>query len=84
VPKKPDSTSNVKKEGVHDISPIITPEWQTANVRGPHVKLNEQQILDIKTIYAAGGITQYKLADLYEVDQGHISAIINNKKRRVR
>jgi hypothetical protein len=68
----------------HDTSPIITPKWRIANVRGPHVKLDAQQIVDIKAIYAAGGITQYKLADLYGVDQGHISAIINDKKRKVR
>lgn len=46
-------------------------------------KLTGDQVLDIRRRYAAGGVTQYALADEYGVGQDQISRIVNNKLWRV-
>jgi len=47
----------------------------------PPCKISESQVKDIRIAYAGGNITQYALAEQYALDQGHISALINYKKR---
>jgi hypothetical protein len=47
----------------------------------PMCKLTDKQVIEIRERYAAGGISQYALADEYDVTQSRISLIINNKSR---
>jgi len=57
-----------------------TNQGRGANLKGeqhPIAKLTENQVIEIRARYAAGGITQQKLADEYGVSQGIISDIIN-------
>ena len=45
-------------------------------------KLSESQISDIRKLYNKGELSQYALAELFGVAQGHISLIVNYKSRR--
>lgn len=50
-------------------------------MKNPNVKITDAQIQEIRDRYAAGGITQMKLAEEYGIHQPHISSIILNQKR---
>lgn len=47
----------------------------------PGVKLTDKNIIEIRTQYGKGDISQRELARIYGVSQGHISEIINRKCR---
>ena len=47
----------------------------------PHTKLSDAQVTDIRTEYAAGGISQYALGRKYGVSQSHVSFMVNGKVR---
>lgn len=47
-----------------------------------HTKLTDTQISEIRSLYAIGGISQRGIAKQFNVSQGHISAIVNMKKRQ--
>lgn len=46
---------------------------------GCHV-LTEQQVREIRSLYAAGGVTQVELANRYGVSFGHLNGIISRKR----
>jgi hypothetical protein len=43
-------------------------------------KLSTVDIIDIRRIYAQGGISQSKLAKMYNTQQSNISRVVNNKR----
>jgi hypothetical protein len=45
-------------------------------------KLTAAIVIDIRARYAAGGITQYQLATLFNLSQGHINDVIQRKRWR--
>lgn len=47
---------------------------------GMHLTLNDDTVREIRTRYAAGGITQTQLAIEYGVTNGQISRVVNRKK----
>lgn len=50
--------------------------------RDPRTKVTDAQVAEIRTRYAAGGVTQRTLADALGVDQTLISRIVLHKNRR--
>lgn len=48
----------------------------------PHTRLSVEQIQEIRSRFAAGGILQKDLAAEYGIGKQHMSAIINRKKRQ--
>jgi hypothetical protein len=60
----------------------------TPNLIGQHAdrhglaKLNDEAVADIRRRYAAGGISQAKLAEEYGVGQTKISAVVNRRTWR--
>lgn len=48
-------------------------------IQHPSSKLNEKQVLEIRQLYQAGGVTQRRLAALFDVSQPAIRNIINRK-----
>lgn len=46
----------------------------------PSSKLTELEVIEIRSRYAKGGVSQYKLAEKYEVTQSAISDIISRKR----
>lgn len=46
-------------------------------VRNPKCKLLEHQVIEIRRLYALGGITQYQLASQFGVGQPNIKDIIH-------
>jgi DNA-binding MarR family transcriptional regulator len=58
------------------------PDWKRKRLFKSDTKLTNEQVTDIRQRYAAGGVTQYALAAEYGIDQGHVSAIVNGKKRK--
>jgi hypothetical protein len=65
-----------------DSTPLVTPDWKRKGMFKSDTKLTDEQVADIRQRYAAGGITQHALAAEHGIDQGHVSAIINGKKRK--
>lgn len=49
--------------------------------RLPQHTLSDKEIEEIRKMYLGGQYTQYELAEIFRVNQSHISAIVNNKKR---
>lgn len=47
------------------------------------VKLTKDQVLEIRNQYKEGK-TQYQIAKDFKISQGHVSDIVNKKKRRVK
>ena len=43
-------------------------------------KLSTADIIDIRRVYAQGGISQSKLAKMYDTQQSNISRVVNNKR----
>lgn len=56
-------------------------EHGTTAWKRPNEKLTDGQVDEIRQRYAAGGVSQSQLAREYAVNQGHVSDIINRKKR---
>lgn len=50
---------------------------------GAPLKISDQQVSEIKTLYAAGGVTQRALASEFNIDQSYVSLIVNGKYRGV-
>lgn len=50
--------------------------------RSVHPKLTEPEVLEIRRLYAAGGITFEKLAATYDVNSATISAILTRQTWR--
>ena len=48
----------------------------------PGAKLSNQQVSDLRTRYAQGGIRQEALASEYGITQSYVSEIVLYKKRR--
>jgi hypothetical protein len=46
-----------------------------------YAKLSDRQVLEIRSRYSAGGVTQKALASLYGVVQSHISTLVLGKMR---
>lgn len=44
-------------------------------------KLNDRQVLEIRSLYATGKYLQREIAALYGVRENHISRIVNGKRR---
>jgi hypothetical protein len=55
---------------------------QARGERFPQSKLNTTKILEIRSLYAAGGITQEMLAQRYSVSQMVISRIVRGERWR--
>ena len=55
-----------------------TPAEQAQNKR--NTKLNPDKVLEIRKLYLMGGITQAKIATMFNIDQTHVSLIVNNKE----
>jgi hypothetical protein len=49
--------------------------------KNPNVSLTDEQVLEIRERWGAGGITQQKLADEYKVNQTQISKIVLRQQR---
>lgn len=49
----------------------------------PAAKLTEEQAIAIVAEYAAGGVTQRQLATRYDISQGHVSDLVNGKRRAI-
>lgn len=45
-------------------------------------KLSTEAVADIRQRYAAGGVTQQRLADEHGITQAHVSAIVRGQTRR--
>lgn len=52
---------------------------QTSGETNPQAKLTDQDVTEIRTRYAAGGVLQRELAAHYEVAQAAISGIVNRR-----
>jgi hypothetical protein len=65
----------------HDPTQIMHPAWKQKGFRKAQTKLSDAQITELRRRYAQGGISQRKLASIYKIDQGYLSAIINFKER---
>lgn len=55
------------------------PERRLHGTRSPHAKLDDQTVIEIRALYAAGGISQPQLAHRFGVRQGTISFILSRK-----
>lgn len=51
--------------------------------RNGMVKLTDAQVQEIKTRYAAGGVSQAALGAEYGIVQSHVSALVRETKRKV-
>lgn len=71
---KPESTVRGARHYLHQRPELAQGE------RNGHAKLTWEAVADIRSRYAAGGITQQRLADEYGVQQATISQIILGKK----
>jgi hypothetical protein len=49
--------------------------------RNPSCKLSDAQVADIRRLYAQGGTTYQKIADMYGVDQSNIALIVKRLSR---
>lgn len=50
-------------------------------MKNPNLSLTDEQVLEIRERWSAGGITQTKLADEYKVNQTQISRIVLRQQR---
>lgn len=48
-----------------------------------HKRLTDDQVLSIRELYTAGGVTQKELAAKFGTSQGHVSSILSKRKRPV-
>lgn len=61
---------------------VLRPEWRKIRARGEasgQAKLTDEAVRDIRLRYAAGGVSQQKLANEYGVHQTKISYVISRK-----
>ena len=58
---------------------IGTMEQNQADTR----KYTDQQAKEMWGIYREGGVSQYKLAEMYKIDQSTVSKILSGKRRMV-
>lgn len=84
----PGCCNAVNSEHVHEGSPARNMQEKVLRDRHPaHMRSGTNstarftwdQVQEIRARYAAGGVTQYQLAEEYGADQGNISLIINHK-----
>jgi hypothetical protein len=45
-------------------------------------KVSTEQVVELRKLYVAGGITQKELGKIYGISEGQVSGIINKKKRK--
>jgi predicted XRE-type DNA-binding protein len=55
------------------------PHWGESS---PNVKVNTEDVRQIRARYAAGGVSQRELGEEYGVTQSHISSIVRGACRR--
>jgi len=61
----------------------VPTEWKrTGWKRSPRMKLTDEQVQEIRTRYAAGGVTQRALAAEYGIDQGYLCALVKRRDRK--
>ena len=54
--------------------------WKPKGEEHPMAKLNDIKVREIRRLYKAGSLSQYKLADIFNVSQQAINLVVNNKR----
>jgi hypothetical protein len=55
-----------------------THQWGDQN---PSAKLSNSEVDTIKALWVARGCTQQEIADMFGISRGHVSAIVNGRRR---